>query len=173
MTAQTALRTSTIWRQNTMPCSADLGPRTSPLSPGASCSSIVLKSEHSAWLFIKVLLDLLLLLLLLQEEILLLPTYTELCTPSSCYPLLPSLVPFYHTVSQFRSLIWQKTNSAIKKKEIVLQQISDLDQLIMWWVPEHDPESGEDSGLKQKFSMLGSCGSLVWKATSLFRWVQL
>lgn len=81
------------------------------MAPGPSCSSIALKNKFPAWLFVKVLLDLLLLLLLLKEEILLSPTYKHLCTPSSCSPFSPLLVPFYCMVSQFRSLIWQKTNS--------------------------------------------------------------
>lgn len=94
--------------------------------------------------------------------------HSQLLLPPS--PFAGSILPYSESI-QVTNLAENKFSN--KKKEIALQQISDLDQLIMWWVPEHDPERGEDSGLKQKFSMLGSCGSLVWKATSLFRWVQL
>lgn len=169
MTAQASLRTSTMWRQNTMPCSANLNPRTSPLCLQNHLTS---KSKFLAWLFTKMLLYLLLLLLLLKEEILLSATYTHLCTPSSCSPLSPSLVPFYCTVSPFRSLIWQKTNSAIKKEKYFYSK------LVTWTnslCDEYQSTIWKEAKTVawSRGTLPWGAGSLILKATSLFRWVQL
>lgn len=77
--------------------------------------------------------------------------YCPLCTPAS--PASPSRIPFYCAASQFGSLNWQKTNSAIKKRNCFP---TDLNQLIVQWVPECDPERGEDSAAWNSSSAQGS-----------------